>query len=637
MCGIVGQIRPPGEQSDRVVLERMCAALEHRGPDARGVFLDRHVGLGVQRLRVVDLVSGDQPVRNEDGSVVVVLNGEIYNFRELREDLLRRGHRFVTKGDTEVIVHLYEEFGVDCVRHLHGMFAFAVWDRRRCELFLARDRIGKKPLFYSLRNGALSFASELRALLEDREIPRELDYGAFDCYLAYGYIPTPRSAFQAVSKLPPAHTLLLRDGRATLQRYWRLDYSRKLDVRDPRELHEPIRDAVRDATRRRLIADVPLGAFLSGGIDSSAVVAAMTEVGDGPVKTFSIGFEHQGFDELPYARRVAELLGTEHHEFVVRPDAMALVPRIVRHYGEPFGDASAIASFHLAEVTRQHVTVALNGDGGDESFGGYTRYVANALARRLERVPMVLRRAAAGAGQRITGGKVSSLRNKARRFSQVLPLDGPQRYACYMSWFDQAQRAELYTDDFAELMSPSQAADVIGRPWRDATGDHILDVMLEVDTATYLPDDLIAKIDIATMAHGLEARSPLLDHEFMEFAASIPAEMKIRGRQKKWIFREALRSWLPDEILDRPKQGFVVPVGEWFRNELHDDVREILLDPSTIGRGYFREQSVQAMLRRHTSGHNDETHRLWALFMLELWHREFVDPALTPEPLAAVA
>jgi asparagine synthase (glutamine-hydrolysing) len=581
-------------------------------------------------------MTGDQPIRNEDGSLVVVLNGEIYNFRELREELSGLGHSFATQGDTEVIVHLYEEYGVDCVRRMHGMFAFALWDAPRRQLMLARDRIGKKPLFYALSGGGVSFASELRALIEDDEIPREVDLAAVDAYLAYGYVPTPRCIFSAVRKLPPAHTLVLGDGQATLERYWRLDYSKKLQVEDPRDLHEPIRDAILAATRRRLLADVPLGAFLSGGIDSSAVVAAMARESSGRVKTFSIGFEHDAFDELPHARRIAELYSTDHHEFVVRADAIATVPRIVRHYGEPFADASAVASFHLAALAREHVTVALNGDGGDESFGGYTRYVANRLAGRLDGLPAWLKDAAAAGGGRLGGGEVSSLANKFRRLTQALPLDPPARYARYMQWFDETERETLYTDDFKAALSRSNRPMVIAEPWQSASGADIIDVMLEVDACTYLPDDLITKIDIATMAHALEARSPLLDHELMEFAASIPAGLKVKGRKKKWILREALRDWLPGETLDRPKQGFSVPVGEWFRSELRGHVEDVLFDPRSLSRGYFRADALRSMLARHASGNDDDAKRLWSLYMLELWHREFVDCTGKSPPLAAI-
>jgi asparagine synthase (glutamine-hydrolysing) len=636
MCGIVGKLVNPARNTvERDLIERMCARLEHRGPDSRGVFLDAAVGLGIQRLRVVDLVTGDQPSYSEDRSVVVVLNGEIYNFGELRRELRARGHRFASEGDTEVIAHLYQEHGIDCVKRLHGMFAFALWDRRRRRLLLARDRVGKKPLYYAWRDGQLTFASELRALLEDQTIPREVDSVALDRFLAYGYVPAPDSILAGVRKLEPAHTLVWEDGATTIDRYWSLDFSNKLTVADPRELHEPIREAIRAATARRMIADVKIGAFLSGGIDSSAVVAAMSEVSRDPVRTFSIGFEHEDFDELPHARRIAQLFGTEHEEFVVRSDAIGTVPRIVRQFGEPFADPSAIPSFQLAELTRRHVTVALNGDGGDEAFGGYTRYVANRVAARLDHLPRVVKRAAAATGDRLGGGDPRSASNKAGRLLRGLGTDPGDRYGRYVAWFDEPRRSALYSDAFAA--SCRNGGDVLRAAWARTSGTDVVDKMLEVDTLTYLPGDLITKIDIATMAHALEARSPLLDHQLLEFAASIPADLKVRGRQKKWILREALRDWLPDEILDRPKQGFSVPVSAWFRQELAELAQSVLLDPRSMERGYFRPERVEAMLARHRSGAGDEGKRLWSLFVLELWHREFVDLEPAPERLLAVA
>jgi asparagine synthase (glutamine-hydrolysing) len=628
MCGIVGQLRPPGQQVRPDLLARMCAGLEHRGPDARGIFCEGRAGLGIQRLRVIDIEGGDQPIYNEDRSVVVVLNGEIYNYRELRDDLRARGHHFASQGDTEVIAHLYEEHGADCVRHLHGMFAFALWDARRHQLLIGRDRVGKKPLLYSFRDGVLSFASEHHALLQDEEIARDVDHDAVDAFLTFGYVPTPLSAIRGVRKLPPAHTLLVRDGRISLRRYWQLDYTRKLDDAPVEELCERIREGLRAATRKRLVADVPLGAFLSGGIDSSAVVAAMAEASSGAVRTFSIGFDHQEFDELPHARAIAERFGTSHEEFLVRADAIQVMPQLIRHYGEPFGDPSAIPSFYLAELTRRHVTVALNGDGGDESFAGYTRYVANAVADRLELIPRGMRRSIAAAGARLpTGGGVASPMNKLRRLTSTLALDPAARYARYVSWSDAAQRTALYRPDFAEMLDPARAAAVIGAPWAAASGRSVVDRMLEVDVSTYLVDDLIAKIDIATMAHALEARSPFLDHELMQLAASIPAGMKVRGGQKKWILREALRGWLPDDILDRPKQGFSVPLSAWLRGDLRDWSRDILLDADTLARGYFDPAAVRGLLDRHDAGADGEAKRLWSLLMLELWHRDFIDGA----------
>ncbi len=612
----------------------MCALLEHRGPDARGIHREGNVTLGVQRLRVIDLDTGDQPIYNEDRSVVVVLNGEIYNYRELRRELEQRGHTLTSRGDTEVIAHLYEDHGVACVRKLHGMFAFALWDARRQQLLIARDRVGKKPLLYSLRDGVLSFASEMGALLADAEIAREVDHEALDAYLALGYVPAPLTALRGVNKLPPAHTLTLRAGRAELQRYWKLDYATKLPAEPIEELCERVRAALRAATKRRMIADVPLGAFLSGGIDSSAVVAAMADQSTAPVRTFSIGFDDQKFDELPHARRIAEQFGTIHEEFRVRADAIEIVPKMVRHYGEPFADPSAIPSFYLSELTRRRVTVALNGDGGDESFGGYTRYVANALAARLDPMPAGMRRAVTRTGARLpAGGHVASRKNKVRRLASTLALEGPDRYTSYMSWWDRAQRHALYTPAFAAGAGP--AADAIAASWAEASGDAVVDKMLEVDVETYLVGDLIAKIDIATMAHGLEARSPFLDHELMQLAASIPASLKIRRSEKKWILRRALRGWLPDEILDRPKQGFSVPLSSWLRTDLLPWARDVLLDRETLDRGYFEPEVVTQLLDRHAAGADGDEKRIWALLMLELWHREFIDAAGTGAVRAA--
>jgi asparagine synthase (glutamine-hydrolysing) len=628
MCGIVGQARSDGAPVDRSQLERMCAALAHRGPDARGVHVSPQAGLGIQRLRVIDLETGDQPVYNEDRTVAVVLNGEIYNYRELRARLQRTGHTFRTQGDTEVIAHLYEEEGERCVESLRGMFAFAVWDLRREQLLLARDRVGKKPLYYAARPGVLSFASELCALLEDREIERQVDHQALDAYLTFLYVPAPLTAFRGVSKLPPATTLVYGDGRYSTRRYWKLDYTRKHDVKDASELRHGIRESLRSAVRRRMVADVPLGAFLSGGIDSSAVVAAMAEASSQPVKTFSIGFEHEAFNELPFAREVAERFGTDHHELMVKPDAVELLPRIVRHFGEPFADSSAIPSFYLAEATRRHVTVALNGDGGDESFAGYPRYVSNSLAHRLDWLPLWLRRAGQHVGERLPGSpEVSGTLSRMRRLGRSLALHPADRLARYTCCFDPGGRASLYSPEYAALVGDEHPELLVREAWDDTSGEDVLDVLLEVDVATYLPGDLLTKIDIATMAHGLEARSPFLDDELMQFAASIPAALKLRGRETKAVLRDALRGWVPDSVLDKRKQGFSVPMANWLRGDLRGVAHDILLDAGTRARGYFRQDQVRRMLDSHMERRTDEAPRIWALIVLELWHRELVDRA----------
>jgi asparagine synthase (glutamine-hydrolysing) len=610
----------------------MCERLEHRGPDARGVHSHEGVGLGIQRLRVIDLVTGDQPVYNEDGSIVVVLNGEIYNYRELRARLAANGHRFATEGDTEVIAHLYEEEGAGCVEQLAGMFAFALWDERRGELLLARDRLGKKPLFYAAREGAISFASELWSLLADPEIPRDVDPDALDRYFVYAYVPSPFSAFRAVRKLPPASMLRWRAGEPQIERYWKLDYDASLDVHDEEEAGELVRGKLGEAVNRRMVADVPLGAFLSGGIDSTAVVAAMADQSPEPVKTFSIGFDAEEFDELPYAREVAEIFDTEHHELVVRPDAVELLPKLVRHYGEPFADHSAIPSFYLAEMTRRHVTVALNGDGGDEAFGGYSRYAHAALMRHLDHIPLVLRRRFAAAGRRVrSNGNLTSARNRLRRASAQLPLTAKERYVLAMSRTGLGMRELMYTPEFRGSLKGSPV-DVLDLPWSESSASNLVDTMLDVDQQTYLPGDLLVKMDIATMAHGLEARSPLLDHELLELAAALPARFKVLGRRKKIALRAALRGLVPDALIDRPKQGFQVPMAEWLRTDLREMAREALLGEHACAHGFLRPQMVRRLLERHLAHEEDNSAILWSILVFELWHEQVVNAGPAGRP-----
>jgi asparagine synthase (glutamine-hydrolysing) len=642
MCGIAGQVRSDDRPVRRALIDAMCAAIRHRGPDSQGIYLDDGVGLGVQRLRIIDLVTGDQPIFNEDKSIAVVLNGEIYNYRELRTALEKAGHRFATRSDTEVIVHLYEERGLDFVESLHGMFALALWDARRRRLVLARDRVGKKPLFYADRDGTLTFASELHALLEDPSVPRALDFEALDAYLALGWVPGPRSAFAAVRKLPPAHILVWGDGRVRVQRYWELRYGPKR--RGGPDVEQELRERIRAAVRRRLIADVPLGAFLSGGIDSSAVVAAMAEASSRPVKTFSIGFTTDHYNELPKARLVAKAFGTDHHELVITPDATALLPKLVRQYGEPFADPSALASFYVAEMARRDVTVVLNGDGGDESFGGYTRYVANSLLRTVDVAPARVRTAIGALGRHLPAtSRVDSWTARARRFSAALALDPSTRYGAYVadisgfSGLGTASPADIYTDEFREHLGESIARRVVGRVWMDAPNGFLVDRMLRTDVLTYLPDDLLVKMDIATMAYSLEARSPLLDHELMEFAAQLPADFKVKRGQKKVGFRRALRGWIPDAVLDAPKRGFNLPLEHWFRGELHGYAREVLLDPRTTERNYFRRAAVERLLDEHRGSVRDHSGKLWNLLVFELWHRQAVDGDPRTASIPAVA
>jgi asparagine synthase (glutamine-hydrolysing) len=629
MCGIGGklyfdQARPVEPE----VLERMNAAQAHRGPDDSGIYCQGAVGLAHRRLSIIDLSpAGHQPMANEDGTIWIVFNGEIYNFQALRLRLAERGHRFRSRTDTEVLLHLYEEYGVDCLQFLRGMFAFAIWDAPRRQLFLARDRLGKKPLCYQQDAEALRFASEAKAILQDPAVEPQPDPVGVSRYLTYGYVPSPGSAFQGMRKLPPAHYLLFREGKTEVVRYWQLRRSQKLH-RPEGEWCREILARLEEAVRLRLVSDVPLGAFLSGGIDSSAVVAMMSHASGGVIKTFSIGFDEPEYDELRFARQVAERFGTEHHELVVRPDATAILPKLAWHYDEPFGDSSAVPTYYVAQMTRRHVTVALNGDAGDEDFGGYDRYVASLLAASFDRLPgaRLLRRAIRW-GLRLwpQGGRRTSLLSRGRRFLDGLTELPERRYARWFCHFYGDRKDELCSPEFRAAWGEDDALEVLLRAYRESDATDFLDATLGVDAALYLPDDLLVKVDIASMAHSLEARSPFLDHEFMEFAATIPSNLKVRGRVKKHILKRALSGLLPDEILHRPKMGFGMPIDHWFRHELRDLAYDTLLGPRCLARGYFRPEALRRLLDEHTRGTANWHYLLWTLLMLELWHRTYVD------------
>jgi len=652
MCGIAGILNRQG-LADRDLLKRMLDALRHRGPDDEGIYAEGGIALGQRRLSIIDLTTGHQPLSNEDGSVWITFNGEIYNFQELREQLEKKGHQFRTNSDTETIVHAYEEYGEECVKHLRGMFAFAIWDAPKGLCYLARDRLGKKPLFYTEVGGQFLFASELQGLLQCPAIRREVELDTIDEYLTYGYIPAPRTAFKGVFKLPPAHTLTTRvEGsgfRVQVERYWQLEYEPKLMLTED-EACEQLMELLREAVRLRLISDVPLGAFLSGGIDSSAVVALMSELSDKPVKTFSIGFEEAAFNELDYARAVAQRFGTEHHEFIVRPNALEVVPKLVRHYGEPYADSSAVPSYYVAQVTRQHVTVALNGDGGDECFAGYERYAGNEIAERYHKIPPALRRGVIEPLSHLLPHSVNrrSRLRQAQRFLEVASQPMEQRYLRWVTTVTQEQKEDLYSPDFKRKLGNweirklgnweirklgnweiaervSQFPNFLISLFSDTNGLSPLDKTLFVDVNSYLPYDLLVKMDIATMANSLEARSPFLDHHVMEFAARLPAHFKLRGVTLKYLLKKALRPLLPADNLRRRKQGFGVPVGEWFRGELRELLHDTVLSQRALQRGYFNASSLKQMVDDHMQRREDYTYQLWALLMLELWHREFVD------------
>ena len=626
MCGIVGLVRNDGKAIDEALLSRMCNAIRHRGPDEDGFYVNGSVGLAMRRLAIIDLKSGQQPIHNQDRSSWIVFNGEIYNYLELREKLEKLGHRFYTNSDTEAIVHAYDQYGVDCPKHLRGMFAFAIWNEKTHELFLARDRVGKKPLLYALVNGQLIFGSEFSALLLHPDISREIQPEALDYYLSFMCIPAPLTAYRAIRKLEPGHWLRWRKGEIETERYWQPDFTKKLDIGEE-EAGERTVEILRDAVKVRLMSVVPLGAFLSGGIDSSAVVVLMSQESSEPVKTFSIGFEEQDFSELHHARRIAEHLRTDHHEFIVRPDAVEVLPILVEHYGEPYADSSAVPTYYVAKETRKHVTVALNGDGGDESFAGYERYIAMGITEKYRKIPPVLRESIIRRAVDllpVSPVKRSKI-NSAKRLLEVVSRPGLHRYMHWMSAFNERLKEPLYSDFFRQQTAGADAAAVLGTWFKRANGIGMVDRLLLTDQMTYLPNDLLVKVDIATMAVSLEARSPFLDHHVIEFAASLPQNLKIRGMTSKYLLKKVLRKLLPSENLNRRKMGFGVPIGHWFRGKMQPFLREVILSDKALRRGLFKPEAVRQLVELHARRERDYSHQLWTLLMLELWFNRFID------------
>jgi asparagine synthase (glutamine-hydrolysing) len=669
MCGIAGaawsQEAPP---IDLATLERMTTVLAHRGPDDAGYYHSiqaphgtgsdlpttesvvpstmpgggQGVGaLGHRRLSIIDLAGGHQPLSNEDGTVWIAFNGEIYNYQELQRSLENQGHRFRTSSDTETIVHLYEEYGTECVHRLRGMFAFAIWDARRGEMFLARDRVGKKPLVYRADRGQLLFGSELKALLQVPDIPRELDLTSLDQYLTYQYVPHPRSILKGFSKLSPAHWALFRDGKLELRRYWRPGFeedetssdgapsnvSRAPDRVAPSEARGDLRKLLTEAVRLRMRSDVPLGAFLSGGIDSTIITGLMQELSSRPVQTFSIGFSVAAFDERSFAREAARHLKTEHHEFVVEPAALEILPRLIWHYDEPFADSSAIPTMYLAEMTRKHVTVALSGDGGDELFAGYDRYRAVRLGDRFDRLPALFRNAlTAQCWQRLPAStRQKSSRRRLKRLLSALAYPPERRYLKWVSIFDDARRTTLYSDGIAAALSGLDPADFLLDAYRECPRRDFVTRTTAADFLTYLPCDILTKVDIATMAYGLEARCPFLDQELVRFAAKMPIDWKLRGSRGKRILTETFGDLVPPSLVGRPKMGFGVPLDHWFRNELKDLLCDSLLSRKSLERGLFRRETIEGLVHEHTTGRWDHSYRLWSLLVLEQWQQKFLD------------
>jgi asparagine synthase (glutamine-hydrolysing) len=623
MCGIAGRYnyRTDAPVSPSL-LRDMCNLIAHRGPDGWGMSVDGSVGLGHRRLAVIDLSdAGRQPMTR--ATLSITFNGEIYNYRDLRHELRGLGHHFHTETDTEVLLAAWQQWGPRAVNRLHGMFAFALWDARNRTFWLVRDRVGQKPLHYRIDGDGLAFASEPKAFLADPSFAVTPNLEAISHYLSLQYVPTPLSAFTGVQRVPPGHMLCVDDGRVAVERYWNLSYVPKVAI-DERTALTELQRRLATAVDRRLVSDVPLGAFLSGGIDSSVVVALMARASSTRVQTFSIGFEEDRYNELRHARAVAERFGTDHHEYVVRPDAVALLPKLVWHYNEPYADSSAVPTYYLAEVTRRSVTVALTGDAGDEDFAGYDRYRASALAARFDRLPATVRAAIGAVGRHLPAPASRPGLGRLRRFLEGVPLPRERRYARWMVHVDADLKRVLCTPDF--LAKAHAESEALLESWfHRSEATEFIDATLDVDVHTYLPDDLLVKVDVATMAHGLEARSPFLDHDLMAFAATLPVNLKLRGRTQKYLLRQLARTLLPASLSDRPKQGFGVPIDAWFRRELRELAHDVLLGTACRQRGYFRHDQVERMLAEHVAGSGVWHAQLWNLLMLELWHQAFVD------------
>lgn len=622
MCGIAGMLAEPGRLADSRLLRAMTGILAHRGPDGDGHHEDGRVGLGHRRLSIIDLATGEQPMSNDDASVWITFNGEIYNYRELRRELESRGYRFRTASDTEVIIKAYEAFGPDCVGHLRGMFAFALWDARRRRLFLARDRAGIKPLVYAWNGRRLLFASELKALLQDPDLARELDSEALRDYLTFLYIPSPKTIFRGIRKLPPASYLLLDadGGEPVIRRYWQLEF-RPEAGRGEAEWIEGLRAQLADAVQSHLVSDVPIGAFLSGGVDSGSVVALMARAAQGPVRTFSIGFEDEAFDEVGYARQVAQRYHTDHYEFVVKPDALEALPRLAWQFDEPFADSSALPTYYVSKITREHVTVGLSGDGGDENFAGYTRYArALALHRGLDRGPGRLVRPFLA-----LGGRLLPSGARGQGYLALLGADPVDRYYQIMTGGRIGALRGLLGADVRDSVMPGLGPDRFRTHAGAAAAHDYVAAMQRIDIETYLPEDILTKVDRTSMLVSLEARVPLLDHVLMEYVATMPTALKLSDAGGKAIFKHAMADALPHDVLHRPKMGFGVPLARWFRAELGDHAREVLLDSRTRRRGLLDTDAVARLLEEHRSGHRDRATLLWAVLCLEEWARVWLD------------
>ncbi len=632
MCGIAGAVwSRPESAIDEAVLQRMTDAIRHRGPDDGHTHWDRdhqdgegrryHCAMGFRRLSILDVAGARQPLSNEDASIWLVFNGEIYNYQSLRARLEGSGHRFSTAGDGETIVHLYEELGTDCFAQLNGMFAVAIWDRRRSRLVLARDRLGKKPLYYVQHDDRLLYASELKCFAGVPGFQPEIDPRAIDDFLTYQYIPHPRTIWKNVYKLPPGHFAIFQNGQLTTQRYWDFDPAYQADLSHA-EATEKVRELLDDAVRIRLQSDVPLGAFLSGGIDSSLIVALAQQHSAQPIRTFSIGFPDKDFDETGYAADVARYVGTQHTRFEVTPDAVAIIDKLAWHYDEPFGDSSAVPTWYLCEQTRRQVTVALAGDGGDELFAGYERYRALWLSQQLQKYFPIHRLPGISLLQRLPdSNRQRSLIRRGKRFLEAMGDSPARRYMTWLQIFPESLRAGMYTPDFMQQLPDEDPFEFLETAWNAVGKRDLVSKASLADLQTYLPCDLLTKVDIASMAHSLEVRAPLLDYRLVELAASLPVQFKFRGRRGKLILHDAFAGKIPDNTWTRSKMGFGVPIANWFRGQLNPMLHQLLLGNDARIHQFFLPDAVRTLVSEHESMRHNHCYRLWSLLMLEKWLR----------------
>ncbi len=610
MCGITGFYRQSGIRgSDQAVLHSMCDVIHHRGPDEAGYFLDGPVALGMRRLKIIDLSSGSQPIYNEDQSLVVVFNGEIYNFLDLKKDLIQKGHQFYTQTDTEVIVHLYESYGEEFLQHLNGMFAIALWDIKAQKLILARDRMGEKPLYYTEMQGDFIFASEIKSMLCHPKFKKELSPRAVSHYFTFNYIPAPFAIYEHVYKLFPGEYLVYQNNKIEKRRYWNARYQQPGPFSQD-EFCEKVRASLSHSVKNRLISDVPLGAFLSGGIDSSIMVALMSQMSNAPVKTFSIGLENDKKSELPFARSVAQKYGTDHHELIARPDALGLIDDILWAFDEPFGDSSALPTFLVSQLTKNHVTVAISGDGGDELFGGYTRYQRILDRGFMSGMPKAFRNAMSRhLGERLPFGF------KGKAFLEGLKYDD---YAFFSIGTRETILRELFTLEFSTQAKNASPYDVAESVLLEDQA--LLNQCMYFDMKVYMPDDILTKVDRMSMANSLETRAPFLDHHLVELAMTIPPEMKVTGHSTKDILKKAFHKMLPEEVFTHQKTGFSIPLNDWYRGALKPLLMETLSEKRIADNGILNPAFVQKVIAQHLSGERQYERLLWMMLMFQLWY-----------------